>query len=81
VVTTRHGGIPEFVDDGASALIVAENDAEALADALIRLLDDASLATQLARHGPLVASRFDVASCSAAVDSLYDEMIARRNRK
>ena len=81
VVTTRHGGIPEFVDDGGSALLVAEGDPSALAAALVRVLDDDVLATRLGQHGPDVAKPFDVARCTAAVDDLYDELIGPRKRK
>lgn len=78
VVTTRHGGIPEFVEPDGSALLVDENDAEALADDLIRVLRDHELAHRLADRGPAVATRFDVGACSARIDELYDALSARR---
>lgn len=74
VVTTRHGGIPEFVEPDGSALLVDENDAEGLADVLIRVLRDDELARRLAERGPSVAAQFDVRACSARVDELYDEL-------
>jgi colanic acid/amylovoran biosynthesis glycosyltransferase len=37
VVATRHGGIPELVDDGISGFLVPERDSEALADRLALL--------------------------------------------
>ena len=77
VVTTRHGGIPEFVSDNESALIVAEDDADALAVALITTLTDDALATRLGAAGPTVASGFDVAQSVGRVDALYDELIDR----
>lgn len=75
VVTTRHGGIPEFVEDGRSALVVPEADAEALAAALVAVLGDRELAARLGSAGPAVAGRFDAASCAAQVDALYDEVL------
>lgn len=39
VVATRHGGMPELVEDGATGLLVPERDAAALAAALARLID------------------------------------------
>ena len=39
VVATRHGGIPELVEHGASGLLVPERDPQALARAIARLLD------------------------------------------
>jgi glycosyltransferase involved in cell wall biosynthesis len=78
VVTTRHGGIPEFVVDGESALVVEENDAAGLAAALVRVLSDDVLARRLGAAGPAVAARFDVGHGTAQVDALYDELLARR---
>ncbi len=43
VVATRHGGIPEEVVDGESGLLVDEQDAEGLADAIARLARDRAL--------------------------------------
>lgn len=81
VITTRHGGIVEFVDDGGSALIVDEGNPDALAGALIRVLGDDALATRLGQRGPHITKPFDVARCTAAVDDLYDELADRRERK
>ncbi|HEX4654265.1 MAG TPA: glycosyltransferase [Mycobacteriales bacterium] len=81
VVTTRHGGIPEFVADGESALLIDEDDADALAESLIAVLTDDELAARLGAAGPASAARFDVAGSVRRVDALYDELIARRERK
>jgi glycosyltransferase involved in cell wall biosynthesis len=75
VVTTRHGGIPEFVDDGHTALVVPEAEPGPLADALVRLLTDDELATRLALAGPAWTAQFDVARCTARVDDLYDSLV------
>jgi colanic acid/amylovoran biosynthesis glycosyltransferase len=81
VVTTRHGGIPEFVRDSESALLIDEDDADALANALISALTDDDLAQRLGAAGPAVAREYDVADCARRVDALYDELIACRGRK
>lgn len=51
VVTTRVGGIPELITDGEDGLLVEAGDRDAIADALIRLLDDAGLQDRLAMAG------------------------------
>lgn len=79
VVTTRHGGIPEFVAENSSALLVPERDPAALADALIRVLTDRALASGLGAGGPRVAAEFDVSAMARRVDDLYDELLARRS--
>lgn len=38
VLATRHGGIPELVEDGAHGVLVPEGDVEAIADGIARLL-------------------------------------------
>ena len=47
VVASRVGGIPDIVDDTATGLLVAPDDPQALADALVRVLTDRALAERL----------------------------------
>jgi glycosyltransferase involved in cell wall biosynthesis len=47
VVGTRAGGIPDIVRDGENGLLVPFRDAEALAAAIVSLLEDRELARQL----------------------------------
>jgi len=48
VVASRVGGIPDLVDDGRNGLLVEPGDTPALADALVSMLTDRSLAERLA---------------------------------
>jgi glycosyltransferase involved in cell wall biosynthesis len=80
VVTTRHGGIPEFVAEDRSALVVEPGDPRGLAAALVRALREPGLAERLGVAGPAVAAGFDVAAGAAAVDRLYDALLADRGR-
>lgn len=50
-VATRVGGCPEIVEPGVSGLLVPPADADALATAIARLLDDPELAARLAAAG------------------------------
>jgi glycosyltransferase involved in cell wall biosynthesis len=81
VVTTRHGGIPEFVLDGETSLVVPENDPRSLAAALSKVLTDRSLAERLAAAGPAWASRFDARRCAARVDDLYGSLMSSPRRR
>lgn len=61
VVSTTISGIPEVVTDGVNGLLVPPADAEALATALARLLDDAAFSDQLGVQGRrTVTEQFDV---------------------
>ena len=53
VVATPVGGIPENVVDGETGLLVPPRDREALADAIVRLLDDRVFARGLADRAKL----------------------------
>jgi glycosyltransferase involved in cell wall biosynthesis len=51
VVSTYHSSIPELVEDGTSGFLVPPKDKEALAEALVRLLDNRALCTELGQNG------------------------------
>jgi colanic acid/amylovoran biosynthesis glycosyltransferase len=51
VVSSRHSGIPELVEDGVTGLLAEERDVNGLADHLARLIDDPGLYTRLAAAG------------------------------
>lgn len=76
LVTSAHGGIPEYVEDGASALVVPEGDPDSLASAIVRVLRDRSLAEGLSAHGPRVAAAHDVRLSAARLDRIYDRLLA-----
>lgn len=47
VISTRHSGIPELIEDGVSGLLADENDPAGIAAAMERLVDDAQLRHRL----------------------------------
>lgn len=75
VVTTRHGGIPEYVCEDETAVLVSESDARGLAEAVVTVLRDDDLATRMGAAGPAWARRFDVAACTERIDGIYDALL------
>lgn len=68
VVAARTGGLTEVIKDGETGLLVAADDPEALAGAVVRLLDDPALATALATAGHADArTRFSIPGFTAAL--------------
>lgn len=51
VVATTVGGLPAMVDDGQTGYLVPPRDSKALADAVVRLLQDRPLRTRLGENG------------------------------
>jgi L-malate glycosyltransferase len=79
VVATRVGGNPEVVVDGESGLLVPPKDPQALADAVLRLLRDRELARRLGEAARRrIESEFTLEQMVQRLESLYDDLLARR---
>ncbi|MEX1251006.1 MAG: glycosyltransferase [Hyphomonas sp.] len=67
LAATRHAGIPECVRDGETGYLVEENDTDALADRLSRMISDKDATREMGRKGRALA--------------LSDFNLARQSRK
>ena len=76
VIGTRHGGIPEAVEDGVTGLLAPERDPEALAGHIVTLLSDCALRESMGRAGRERVSRlFDLAQQSRLLEQMYLELL------
>jgi glycosyltransferase involved in cell wall biosynthesis len=79
VVATRVGGTPDVLGDGAFGELVAPEDPEALAAAILRSLDARGEARARAENGRAhVLERHSVERLVADVDALYRELLGTR---
>lgn len=76
VVASRVGGLPHVVRDGETGLLVPENDPEALADGLKRILTDGDLRRRLGENAHQVAQGYSWQQVAGATAQLYQELIA-----
>ena len=77
VVASAHGGLPEMLIDGVTAVLVAPGDAGALARALGALADDPERRLRLgAAAAADVAARFGRARMLEAVQARYDALLS-----
>ena len=80
IVSTRSGSIPEFVPDGVAGILVAEQDAAALADALLFVLSDPSRARALSERARAYAcAHYDARQNVARGEALVRAHCARRD--
>jgi glycosyltransferase involved in cell wall biosynthesis len=58
IVSTRVGGVPYLVEDGRTALLLPPDEPAPMADALVKLAQDAELADRLAAQGLRTAEQY-----------------------
>ncbi|ANE56310.1 glycosyltransferase family 4 protein [Methylomonas sp. DH-1] len=75
VITTNVGGIPFIVKDNESALMVESNNAQMLADAILKLVNDSDLYNKLAVNGFAVANQYGWCVVKEQWLGLYKELV------
>ncbi len=75
VVSTDADAVVELVRDGETGLLVKENDPDALAAAVERLLNDPELADKLRRNGIAAARKYDAPPMIARLEALYERLV------
>lgn len=79
VVASDAGGLPEVVENGVTGFVVPKGDADALAQAIDRLLADANLRTSMGKAGRARAlARFDWDRTVEQFNLVYEKVIARK---
>ncbi len=75
-VATRHGGIPEAVEDGKGGLLVGENDQDSLAHAALDLMGDDGHYEAMGREASrAVREKFEQAAQARILEGYYEEAI------
>ncbi|OGQ56734.1 MAG: hypothetical protein A3J24_05650 [Deltaproteobacteria bacterium RIFCSPLOWO2_02_FULL_53_8] len=78
VVASAVGGVPEVVAEGVTGSLVPPEDPDALADAIIKLLQDRERLQQMGRNGrKMVEDRYTTEKMSERMFTLYSELAAR----
>jgi glycosyltransferase involved in cell wall biosynthesis len=79
VVATRVGGLPDLIEDRKTGRLVPHRDAEALASAVLDLLQSPHTARELGRNAQeSVRQRFAVQRLLADMDHLYSQLLVEK---
>lgn len=79
VVATRVGGTAEVVEEGVTGLLVPSRDAEGLARAISRVLEDRELAARLGQAGRArVVAHFSIDEMVRQTEQLYQDLLRSR---
>jgi len=82
VVASNVGGIPEVVKDGVTGLLFKRGDAEDLADKIIKVLSDRSLAQSLASNAKeIVKERYSWPVIADKMEDLYEKTLKQSHSK
>ena len=77
VFATRHGGIPEAIENGVSGVLVPERDHEKLAAALLDAAKDPGFLSRIARNGAgIVRKNFDLRAQVQRLEETYFGMVS-----
>jgi glycosyltransferase involved in cell wall biosynthesis len=76
IVATRVGGIPEFISDGVTGLLVPANDSDALADRIKQVIQQPDLRIRLEKGGlASVENSYDYRTVIERYESLFRNLI------
>jgi glycosyltransferase involved in cell wall biosynthesis len=74
VVSTNVGGIPDLLEHEVTGLLVPDDDDRAMADAVIRLVDEPALVERLSKNGAVLAQRSAISNVLPQWDRLLAEV-------
>jgi len=78
VIGTKVGGIPEIIENGTNGLLVAPGSPDALAGAIIRILQDPDMARRMGAAGrQLAKARFGPERYVAQIQDAYEGLIEK----
>ena len=76
VFATRHGGIPEAIENGMSGVLVPEHDHEALARTLLSAAQDPDFLSRIARNAAeVVRKNFDLIAQVRRLEDVYLKLL------
>lgn len=81
IVSTAVDGCREVLKDGLTGVLVPPRDPGALAEALLRVLDDGALREGLSGAARRASEQYDIGSCVSQMEALYDEALEEKRAK
>ena len=75
IVASKIGGIPDVVKDGENGLLVSPGDSEALADAIIYLLENEDVREEMGDNGRKKVEGYSWDKIAEETEKVYDELL------
>jgi glycosyltransferase involved in cell wall biosynthesis len=77
IIASRIGGITDLVVHGKNGLLVPPRDANAIAEAILVLLDDEPMRKALGGEGRRMAEGFSAEGMTEKINALYEQLSVR----
>lgn len=82
VISTAVGDIPSIIQDGVDGILVPSNDVDALADAIVDLIENEDKRNELASAGwKLAKEKFSIKSMIGGIEKIYLEVVNKHINK
>jgi len=79
VVGTRVGGIPDLIEEGVNGFLVSPGNEEELASALLKVLNDKTLAAKMGDAGrKKMTDRFSADTMVRSIEKIYVELLEKK---
>jgi glycosyltransferase involved in cell wall biosynthesis len=75
IVASKIGGVPDIVKDGENGLLVPPRDSEALADAIIYLLENEDMREKMGKNGRKKAEGYSWERIAEETEEIYEGLI------
>jgi glycosyltransferase involved in cell wall biosynthesis len=76
VISTKHAGIPDVIEDDVTGLLVEEHDVSGMAENMIKVLEDKSLAKEMGQKGKeRIRKNFSMARHISRLDELIKSAV------
>lgn len=75
-VVTDAGGLPEVVTDGREGFVVPADDPGAMADRIVKLIEDPSLRARMGQAGRERSHAFDIRTAVQRMEQVYEELLS-----
>jgi len=78
IVATRVGGVPDIITSLKNGLLVAKEDPESLAEAILKLVDHPSKAAEMVRQGHEIVKKYDWKNVIQLVQDAYRNVVSSK---
>jgi len=81
IIATKAGDMPEIIQDGINGLIVEPGNAKAMADALIKLVDNPNLMKKMGERSEGLVEKFSLNNMVREYVSVYENILQKMQPK